>query len=58
MTIIKINKGAIMRKGRHVYHHDDIIYKTLREMRRLSMTLVEYDESGSEQTILKFKKKG
>jgi len=58
MTIIKINKGAIMRKGRHVYHHDDITYKTLREMRRLSMTQFPSHESGSEQTILKFEKKG
>ena len=56
--IIKINKDAVLRKNKHVYRHDGIIYRTLREMRRLGMVLVEYDESGAEQTIFKFEKKG
>ena len=56
--IIKINKDAVLRKNKHVYRHDEIIYRTLREMRRLGMVLIKYDESGVKQTILKFEKKG
>ena len=57
MTVIKVNKDAVLRKSKHVYRHDDIVCKVLREMRRLGMSMIEYDESGEEQTVLKFEKK-
>lgn len=55
-TAVKINKDAVLRKSKHLYHHDEIILRTVRTMRKMRMVMTYYDES-ADPTIMKFEKK-
>lgn len=45
MTVVKIKNDAVLRINRHVYRHDDIVYRTIKKMRSLGMYLFNYDEN-------------
>lgn len=54
--IVKVNKTAVFKKSKHVYCHDDIVLRTIRQMRKQGMRLVFYDESVN-PTTMKFLKR-
>ena len=55
ITTVKVHKDAVLKKSKHVYRHDEIVCRTIRQMRRLKMTMIYYNEcDGNYETIMKF----
>lgn len=58
MTRICIHKHAFMKNPSHKsprwLDHDDIIVRTIKKMRKLGSTLIEYTETETTPTVLLF----